>query len=156
MGFATGLIVQCVAVPYLRNKILSEKHTSTNPSPSPSVIKQVDSTVSLEKGFVKTPYSSKTALNPLQIEDATKEDTEKLFSSLQVLTAVFGSFAHGGNDTANAVGPMVALWTIFSKGSVQEDSDKYSTVLILLFGGVGISVGLWLLGRRGIIFLIEK
>lgn len=147
-GFATGLIVQLFYVPYLRNKVLSEKHSAVNPSPNPSVIKQADSVISLEKGY-ETPYHSQVQLAPpLQIEDGTKQDTEKLFSSLQVLTAVFGSFAHGGNDTANAVGPMVALWVIFSKGSVFEESDKFSSVWILFYGGIGISVGLWLLGRR--------
>lgn len=47
---------------------------------------------------------------------------------------------------SNAIGPLVAVWLVFSEGSVQQ---KASTPLfILLYGGMGISVGLWLWGRR--------
>ncbi|XP_037569449.1 sodium-dependent phosphate transporter 2 isoform X1 [Dermacentor silvarum] len=78
--------------------------------------------------------------------DDDKPETAKLFSFLQVLTAIFGSFAHGGNDVSNAIGPLVALWMIYFDGNVYQNSE--TPIYILLYGGVGISLGLWIWGRR--------
>ncbi|XP_016955991.1 sodium-dependent phosphate transporter 2 [Drosophila biarmipes] len=69
-----------------------------------------------------------------------------LFSFLQILTATFGSFAHGGNDVSNAIGPLIALYMIYREGSVMQRAE--SPIYILIYGGIGISVGLWLWGRR--------
>lgn len=79
-----------------------------------------------------------------QIKDTS--ETSSLFSFLQVLTAVFGSFAHGGNDVSNAIGPLVAIWITAISGETAQKAPV--PVWILLLGGVGISVGLWVLGRR--------
>lgn len=69
----------------------------------------------------------------------------RLFSSLQILTACFASFAHGTNDVSNAVAPLIPIWNIYSAG--HEDIHTQTQVWILAFGGVGICTGLWAWGR---------
>ncbi|XP_062854989.1 sodium-dependent phosphate transporter 2 isoform X1 [Trichomycterus rosablanca] len=83
--------------------------------------------------------------------DEDKDDKDKpqvflLFHFLQILTACFGSFAHGGNDVSNAIGPLVALWMIYDQGGVMQDAA--TPVWLLFYGGVGICAGLWVWGRR--------
>ncbi|XP_076019678.1 sodium-dependent phosphate transporter 1-B-like [Genypterus blacodes] len=78
--------------------------------------------------------------------DADKPEVSILFQFLQILTACFGSFAHGGNDVSNAIGPLVALWLVYETSSVS--SKQATPIWLLLYGGVGICVGLWVWGRR--------
>jgi len=73
-------------------------------------------------------------------------EVSRLFSFLQVLTAMFGSFAHGGNDVSNAIGPLIALWAVYAEGSARQETE--TPIFLLLFGGLGISTGLWVWGRR--------
>ncbi|XP_018649187.1 putative phosphate transporter [Schistosoma mansoni] len=47
---------------------------------------------------------------------------------------------------SNAIGPLIGLWLIATTQSV--DSSKTTDIWILVYGGVGISVGLWIWGRR--------
>ena len=47
---------------------------------------------------------------------------------------------------SNGIGPLVALWVIFTTGTVKQDEE--TPLWILFYGGVGISVGLCLLGKR--------
>ena len=70
----------------------------------------------------------------------------RLFSFLQIMTASFGAFAHGGNDVSNAIGPLVAIWLIFKEGNVEQRAE--TPLYILFFGGIGITIGLWVWGRR--------
>uniref|UniRef100_A0A8C5LVD6 Phosphate transporter n=1 Tax=Leptobrachium leishanense TaxID=445787 RepID=A0A8C5LVD6_9ANUR len=79
-------------------------------------------------------------------EEKDKSEVHLLFHFLQILTACFGSFAHGGNDVSNAIGPLVALWLIYQQGGVMQEAS--TPVWILLYGGVGICAGLWVWGRR--------
>ncbi|XP_061656927.1 sodium-dependent phosphate transporter 1-B [Syngnathoides biaculeatus] len=78
--------------------------------------------------------------------DADKPEVSTLFQFLQILTACFGSFAHGGNDVSNAIGPLVALWLVYISGSVT--SNEPTPTWLLLYGGLGICMGLWVWGRR--------
>lgn len=88
-------------------------------------------------------------LDDLVDDDHEEKDTSEvylLFHFLQILTACFGSFAHGGNDVSNAIGPLVALWMIYDQGGVMQDAA--TPVWLLFYGGVGICAGLWVWGRR--------
>ncbi len=99
-----------------------------------------------EAGLAK---SKKTEENQTEIEEflshSDPPETIKLFSFLQVLTAIFGSFAHGGNDVSNAIGPLIGIYLVYKEGKVVTNTP--TPEWILLFGGVGISMGLWVLGK---------
>lgn len=78
--------------------------------------------------------------------DQDKPEVSLLFQFLQILTACFGSFAHGGNDVSNAIGPLVALWLVYETKDVT--SKAATPIWLLLYGGIGICIGLWVWGRR--------
>ncbi|KAG9270275.1 sodium-dependent phosphate transporter 1-A-like [Astyanax mexicanus] len=89
--------------------------------------------------------------NPLQEEEVDELEVDKpevsmLFRFLQILTACFGSFAHGGNDVSNAIGPLIALWVVYKNASVTSNAP--TPIWLLLYGGLGICMGLWVWGRR--------
>jgi phosphate/sulfate permease len=144
-----ALIVQLFVVPWQRRKISLDancnepatKHSGTLEcggddkfSGSTSTIATVNiSTISLSAPVIKQ-------------EQQQQEKTAKLFHFLQTLTAVFTSFAHGGNDVSNAIGPLIAIWMIYQEGSVMQKSE--SPIYLLVYGGIGMVIGLWILGRR--------
>ncbi|CAF1062649.1 unnamed protein product [Rotaria sordida] len=80
--------------------------------------------------------------------DTTSDSLEiaTIFKYLQILTAIFGAFAHGGNDVSNAIGPLIGLWLIYVEGAVVARSA--TPLWVLFYGGLGISFGLWVWGRR--------
>lgn len=130
---------------------LSKQTTLSTPNDSDGYISN-NSNNSLVNGkteitFIKISDDQQSLTSPLESRsEEEKPEVSKLFSVLQILTAVFGSFAHGGNDVSNAVGPLVAIWMIYAEGEVHQKSS--TPILILLYGGIGISIGLWIWGRR--------
>ncbi|XP_075412710.1 sodium-dependent phosphate transporter 2 [Tenrec ecaudatus] len=110
--------------------------------------------IEAEEGGVEMRLASELSDPDQPQEDPVEEEKEEkdtaevhlLFHFLQVLTACFGSFAHGGNDVSNAIGPLVALWLIYEQGGVLQEAA--TPVWLLFYGGVGICTGLWVWGRR--------
>uniref|UniRef100_A0A5F9CX71 Phosphate transporter n=1 Tax=Oryctolagus cuniculus TaxID=9986 RepID=A0A5F9CX71_RABIT len=110
--------------------------------------------IEAEEGGVEMKLASELADAAPPHEDPAEEEKEEkdtaevhlLFHFLQVLTACFGSFAHGGNDVSNAIGPLVALWLIYKQGGVMQEAA--TPIWLLFYGGVGICMGLWVWGRR--------
>lgn len=72
-----------------------------------------------------------------------EENPEKLFNFAQVLTACFGAFAHGANDTANAVGPYAAVVSIAMTGMVSQRTEIPVWVTLVGVGGIVIGLATW-------------
>lgn len=149
VGILVSIFVKFLMVPLQRRLILREvselgksdmaivEHEfSVAKTNIPETIPEMDSNV-----------NSTTAVDT-KGDSAVKDSPEqnRIFSYLQILTAVFGSFAHGGNDVSNAIGPLVGLWLVATTQMVAGSAA--TPIWILLYGGFGISIGLWIWGRR--------
>jgi phosphate/sulfate permease len=137
----TAFIVQFLIVPWQRRKINPiGSTTKTNAD--------IESKFGNSTATIATITASNASLSAPVIK-SQHNDTDNvnlLFHFLQTLTAVFTSFAHGGNDVSNAIGPLIAIWMVYTEGSVLQKSE--SPIYLLLYGGIGMVIGLWLLGRR--------
>jgi len=74
-------------------------------------------------------------------------NVEKVFAVLMIVTACTMAFAHGSNDVANAVGPVVAVLSIVNSGGVVAQTAALPA-WVLLLGGVGIVLGLVTYGHK--------
>ncbi|XP_044488008.1 inorganic phosphate transporter 2-1, chloroplastic [Mangifera indica] len=77
-----------------------------------------------------------------------------VFGYMQVLSACFMSFAHGGNDVSNAIGPLAAALSILHGGS--SGTNIVIPLDVLAWGGFGIVAGLMMWGYRVIATIGKK
>lgn len=90
---------------------------------------------------IKPSIVQRTALLP-----NTKSAVNRLFNMPLLLAAGLLSFAHGSNDVANAIGPLIAI-----KEAAAITNSVYQPNLstwMLLIGAMGIALGLVLYGKR--------
>ncbi len=71
---------------------------------------------------------------------------ERVFSSLQVVSACCVAFAGGANDVANAIGPLAAVVTIANTGEVAGQVPV--PMWVMLLGGIAIAFGVAMWGPR--------
>ncbi|KAL2543280.1 Inorganic phosphate transporter 2-1 [Abeliophyllum distichum] len=69
-----------------------------------------------------------------------------VFGYMQVLSACFMSFAHGGNDVSNAIGPLAAALSILQGG--MSGAEIVIPNDVLAWGGFGIVAGVMMWGYR--------
>jgi sodium-dependent phosphate transporter len=77
-----------------------------------------------------------------------------VFGYMQVLSACFMSFAHGGNDVSNAIGPLAAALSILQGGA--SGTEIVIPIDVLAWGGFGIVAGLTMWGYRVIATIGKK
>ncbi|KPI85636.1 phosphate-repressible phosphate permease [Leptomonas seymouri] len=79
---------------------------------------------------------------------------EMVYRFLQIFTAICASFAHGASDVSNAVGPLAAIYSVYTTGAVATSSSI--PIWVLCLGGAGLVVGLSTFGIRLMRLLGEK
>jgi len=86
------------------------------------------------------------------LEEAT--EVKSVFRPLQFIVACFAALNHGGNDVGNCIGPLVTVWFIYRQ-PLDFDTSKTSYIW-LAWGGIGISLGLLMFGKRVITTMGSK
>jgi len=82
------------------------------------------------------------------------DDIKRIFRPLQLLAACFGALTHGSNDVGNCIGPLVTVWYIYQTPiGYSTETQLYG---ILMWGGIGISLGLVCFGKRVIMTMGTK
>ncbi|VDM61677.1 unnamed protein product [Angiostrongylus costaricensis] len=136
-GVVSAILAKFVIAPWLKRNILARSNLESNSlnelkvaNGQTTTLLEIQSETPIREKEARAVSSSGHALNTIApsssiasfFRSSKPEDpqTALLFSLLQVMTACFGGFAHGGNDV------------------------RY----ILLYGAVGMCIGLWLLGHR--------
>lgn len=85
--------------------------------------------------------------NAVENMENKKEEINKLFTIPLIFSAALLSFAHGANDVANAIGPLVAIYDALKEG-FSLGSQTSIPFWIMFLGGLGISIGLALFGPK--------
>ena len=83
-----------------------------------------------------------------------RKSVSDLFTIPLICAAALLSFAHGANDVANAVGPLAAIVSAVTAGTVAAKVTL--PIWVLIVGAIGISIGLMLYGPKVIEIVGEK
>lgn len=108
--------------------------------PSPNSIVILSLTIFALVYFLMQPIIRKQSKNL----DNDNQSLRTLFRFPLICSAVLLSFAHGANDVANAVGPLAAIHHAVQSGGFAAKVNI--PIWVMLIGGIGISLGLFLYG----------
>jgi len=78
--------------------------------------------------------------------DVEGSGAESVFRRIQIGTSCYVALAQGANDVANAIGPLAVIYFLVKTGSIGAKVPV--PIFLLLFGGVGIALGIGMAGRR--------
>ena len=81
---------------------------------------------------------------------AEKQDNtngaEEVFRRIQIGTSCYVALAQGANDVANAIGPLAVIYFLVKTGTIGAKVPV--PIFLLLFGGLGIALGIAMAGKR--------
>jgi len=71
---------------------------------------------------------------------------EEVFRRIQIGTSCYVALAQGANDVANAIGPLAVIYFLAKTGTIGAKVPV--PIFLLMFGGVGIALGIGMAGKR--------
>lgn len=80
------------------------------------------------------------------ISTKKRDPVEEIFRRFQVVTSCYVAFSHGANDVANAIGPVVGIYTIYQTHSVSPTVPV--PTILLIVGGFFIALGTFTWGYK--------
>lgn len=155
VGILIGIIT-ALSTPLLKKSLLSRDTNEVNPLLVTEEIRQQEQETDQTKEETDLDTSSK--LDDSLTSEKDKKNNKvylshtkpanRVFSLLQVLCAALTSFSHGANDVSNAIGPLSAIFMIYTAGSIEAALKATMPWYILALGAGGIVLGLSLFGQR--------
>ena len=92
-------------------------------------------------------YIGKVLLRKFLVENQDNNNgAETVFRRIQIGTSCYVALAQGANDVANAIGPLAVIYFLVKTGTVGAKVPV--PIFLLLFGGVGIALGIGMAGKR--------
>ncbi|WP_045213349.1 inorganic phosphate transporter [Desulfonatronovibrio magnus] len=92
-------------------------------------------------------FAGKIIVNRITREKEQKvEEVEGIFRRLQILTSSYVALSHGANDVANAIGPVAAIYILARHHELIQTAEI--PIFMLVLGGLGLSAGIALLGKK--------
>jgi len=92
-------------------------------------------------------YIGKVLLRKFLVENQDNNNgAETVFRRIQIGTSCYVALAQGANDVANAIGPLAVIYFLVKTGTVGAKVPV--PIFLLLFGGVGIALGIGMAGNR--------
>ena len=92
-------------------------------------------------------YIGKVLLRKFLVENQDNNNgAETVFRRIQIGTSCYVALAQGANDVANAIGPLAVIYFLVKTGTVGAEVPV--PIFLLLFGGVGIALGIGMAGNR--------
>lgn len=79
-------------------------------------------------------------------KEESVEEVESIFRRLQIMTSSYVALSHGANDVANAIGPVAAIYILARHHELVQAAEI--PVFMLVLGGLGLSAGIALLGKK--------
>ena len=92
-------------------------------------------------------YIGKLLLRKYLVENqGNNNGAETVFRRIQIGTSCYVALAQGANDVANAIGPLAVIYFLVKTGTIGAKVPV--PIFLLLFGGVGIALGIAMAGKR--------
>jgi PiT family inorganic phosphate transporter len=132
-----GIAVFIIAMSFLFKTPLGKNLSLSTPAAA-----LISMAIALIVGFL----GKRLIVYKLDEEKKLRLGAEAIFRRIQIGTSCYVALAQGANDVANAIGPLAVIYFLVKNGTLGATVPV--PFFLLLFGGIGIALGISMGGAR--------